>query len=61
MLAPVSDPRQDSHGRIAGEITVDEWLDVDRPSSQQPTLVPEPSERRPGLLARLIHALRGNS
>ncbi len=57
----MTEPGQDPPDSIADELTVDEWLDVDRPSSEQPSLVPEPSEPPPSLWARLMRALRGSS
>jgi hypothetical protein len=51
---------QDRGDRIADEITVGEWLDIDERRPQQPPLVPEPGVR-PGLWARLVRALRGTS
>jgi hypothetical protein len=44
----------------ADEVTVGAWLDVDAPASEQPSLVPEPSQtQKPGLCARIMRALRG--
>jgi hypothetical protein len=56
----VTEPEQDEPSAIADELTVDAWLDVDRPSSEQPPIVPEPAPAKPGLWARVIRALRGS-
>jgi len=46
----------------AGDVTVGAWLDVDEPTPERPSIVPEPAqERRPGICARIMRALRGGS
>ena len=45
---------------VGDDVTVGAWLDVDAPAEEQ-SLVREPSERQPGLWARIMRALRGGS
>jgi len=59
----VTEPGQGPPEEAADDVTVGAWLDIEPPSSQEPSLVPEPSEpsERPGLWARVVRALRGAS
>jgi hypothetical protein len=46
----------------ADEVTVGAWLDVDEPTPERPSIVPEPSQtQKPGICARIVRALRGGS